>query len=147
MFVYLFMKVLVLIHSLQFELLATKWGYWYLVEVIGFVFVPMMLLIIGGKNRNSKMLLTGAIMSALGFILNRLNISVITFKWYAPVHYVPSWIEIVITLAIVFAEIWAFRWVAHRMPVFQAPPLWAKKQDMGLDTEEEKLDIKDKQLA
>jgi len=42
---------------------------------------------------------------------------------------VPSWIEIVITLAVVFGEIWAFRWVANRMPVFSESPRWVKTLD------------------
>jgi Ni/Fe-hydrogenase subunit HybB-like protein len=42
---------------------------------------------------------------------------VIAFKWYAPNHYVPSWEEVVVSLAVVSAELWVFRWVVNRMPV------------------------------
>jgi hypothetical protein len=45
------------------------------------------------------------------------------------VHYFPSWIEIVITLAVVFGEIWAFRWVVNRMPVLTESPQWVKHLD------------------
>jgi hypothetical protein len=30
---------------------------------------------------------------------------------------------------VVFGEIWAFRWVANRMPVFMASPGWVKHLD------------------
>ena len=83
----------------------------------------------GTKNRDRKLLLSAAIITAVGIIFNRLNVSVVAFKWYAPAHYMPSWIEIVITLAVVFGEIWAFRWVANRMPVFTASPGWVKHLD------------------
>ena len=53
-------------------------------------------------------------------MLNRLNISVIAFKWYLPVRYVPTWQEIVVTLAVLSAEIWVFRWVVNRMPVLDS---------------------------
>jgi len=129
LFVYFFMKILVLVHSMQFHLLMTPMGYLYLVEVIGFVVLPFLIFVTGAKNRNRKLLLSGAIISAVGIIFNRLNVSVIAFKWYAPGHYVPSWIEIVITLAVVFGEIWAFRWVANRMPVFSESPRWVKTLD------------------
>ena len=129
LFVYFFMKILVLVHSMQFHLLMTPMGYLYLVEVIGFVVLPFLIFVTGAKNRNRKLLLSGAIISAVGIILNRLNVSVIAFKWYVPGHYVPSWIEIVITLAVVFGEIWAFRWVANRMPVFSESPRWVKTLD------------------
>jgi len=55
----------------------------------------------------------------LGIILNRLNISVIAFNWNATVKYYPSWMEIVITLMIIFSEIWVFRWIVSRMPVYE----------------------------
>jgi Ni/Fe-hydrogenase subunit HybB-like protein len=126
MFVYLFLKILVLIHGLHFDLLTTPMGYLYLVEMIGFVLFPMLLFIGGSQARNPKVLLAAAIITALGIILNRLNVSVIAFKWYAPMHYVPSWMEIVITLAVVFSEIWAFRWVVNRMPVLADSPKWVK---------------------
>ncbi len=46
----------------------------------------------------------------------------IAFKWDAPVHYYPSWQEIVVTLMIIFAEIWVFRWIVLRMPVMSEHP-------------------------
>jgi Ni/Fe-hydrogenase subunit HybB-like protein len=133
LFVYFFMKILVLVHGMHFHELLTPMGYLYLVEMIGFVVLPFLIFVIGAKNRDRKLLLSGAIISALGIIFNRLNISVIAFKWYAPVHYVPSWIEIVVTLAVVFGEIWAFRWVANRMPVFAESPQWVKTLDNEIE--------------
>ena len=56
-------------------------------------------------------------LALLGIVLNRLNVSVIAFRWNAPVRYVPSWAEVVVTLAVISAELWAFRWVVNRMPV------------------------------
>ena len=40
MFVYYFMKALLFIHGKQWDLLVDGWGYWYLLEVLGFVLVP-----------------------------------------------------------------------------------------------------------
>jgi Ni/Fe-hydrogenase subunit HybB-like protein len=135
MFVYLFLKILVLIHGLHFDLLVTPMGYLYLVEIIGFVLFPMMLFIGGSQTKNTKVLLAAAIITALGIILNRLNVSVVAFKWYSPMHYFPSWMEIVITLAVVFGEIWAFRWVVNRMPVLVDSPTWVK--ELEAETPEE----------
>jgi hypothetical protein len=36
--------------------------------------------------------------------------------------------EIVITLAIIFTEIWVFRWIVTRMPVFEGSPAWAEEK-------------------
>ncbi|MEK6198552.1 MAG: polysulfide reductase NrfD [Desulfobacterales bacterium] len=133
LFVYFFMKILVLTHGMHWNELLTPMGYLYLVEVLGFVVLPFIIFVKGAKNRDRKLLLSAAIITALGIIFNRLNISVIAFKWYAPVHYMPSWIEIVVTLAVVFGEIWAFRWVANRMPVFMESPQWVKHLDREVE--------------
>jgi Ni/Fe-hydrogenase subunit HybB-like protein len=71
-----------------------------------------------------------AIVSMLGIIINRLNYSVIAYKWYVPLsqRYIPSWMEIVITLAILFTEVWVFRWVVNRMPVLRESPEWAVEE-------------------
>jgi Ni/Fe-hydrogenase subunit HybB-like protein len=64
-----------------------------------------------------------------GVILNRLNVTIIGFNWDLPVHYVPSWMELVVTLTVIFTEIWIFRWVIHRMPVLRDSPEWAKEEE------------------
>ena len=67
-----------------------------------------------------------AVITMLGVILNRLNVSVIGFKWEMAVRYVPSWMEFIVTLAVIFTEIWIFRWVITRMPVLRDSPSWVK---------------------
>jgi Ni/Fe-hydrogenase subunit HybB-like protein len=74
------------------------------------------------------MIRIAAILTMLGIIINRLNVTVIGFRWDAAVHYVPSWMEIAVTLTVIFAEIWIFRWVINRMPVLRESPAWAKHE-------------------
>ena len=117
MFVYLFMELLVLAHGRHWALLATGWGAWYLLEVVGLAAMPACLFFVAYRRRNLGLVRAAAAMTLIGILLNRLNVSVIAFKWYAPNHYVPSWEEVVVSLAVVSAEIWVFRWVVNRMPV------------------------------
>jgi Ni/Fe-hydrogenase subunit HybB-like protein len=118
MFVYLFCQILVLAHGRRGAELATGWGAWYLVELFGFVAVPAALFVHasrgGGGVGTARV---AAVLALLGIVLNRLNVSVIAFRWDAPVRYVPSWAEVMVTLAVISAELWAFRWVVNRMPV------------------------------
>ncbi len=93
---------------------------WYLVEVLGFVLVPALMFAFGFKHRSLNIVKIAAVLALLGIVLNRLNISFITFNWYADVHYYPSWQEIVVTLMIIFTEIWIFRWFVTRMPVLSS---------------------------
>lgn len=118
MFVYYFFKALLFIHDKQWEMINDGWGYWYLVEVIGFVLVPALMFAFGFKNRSLNIIKVASIMALIGVILNRMNVSVIAFNWYADVHYYPSWQEIIVTLMVLFTEVWVFRWVVTRMPVF-----------------------------
>jgi len=119
MFVYYFFQALIFIHEKRWELITDFWGYWYLVEVIGFLLVPCFMFAYAVRNRNLGIIKVASVMALLGIILNRLNVSVIAFKWYAANHYYPSWEEIVVTLMVVFTEIWVFRWIVTRMPVFK----------------------------
>jgi Ni/Fe-hydrogenase subunit HybB-like protein len=128
MFAYFFLQLLVFIHNKNWDLLYTPMGYWFLTEMIGFVLVPMMLFIYSYRTSNTLLVRIAAILTMLGIIINRLNVTIIGFRWDAAVHYVPSWMEIVVTLTVIFTEIWIFRWIINRMPVLRDSPEWAKEE-------------------
>jgi Ni/Fe-hydrogenase subunit HybB-like protein len=129
MFAYMFLNLLVFIHGKRWEYINSPMGYWYLVEMIGFVFVPMMMFYYSYRKMNINLVKVAAILTMLGIIINRLNVTVIGFRWDSPVRYFPSWMEFVVTLTVIFAEIWIFRWIITRMPVLRESPEWAKEQD------------------
>lgn len=126
MFVYFFLKVLIVLHGQQWSYLNTPWGYWFLVELIGFVVIPWRLYSQAIRYKNISMIKLASALTLIGIILNRLNVSVIAFKWYAPVHYIPHWAEVWITLTVIFAEILVLRWIVLRMPILSDPPAWAR---------------------
>ena len=118
-FVYYFFKLLTFLHNKQWTMLNDFWGFWYVLEVVVFVLIPGCMFAFGVKNRNVNIIRVGSILAVAGVILNRLNVSIIAFKWDSPMKYYPSWQEIVVTLMIISIEIWAFRWVVSRMPVMK----------------------------
>ena len=128
MFAYFCLQMLVFIHTKRWDLINTPMGYWFLVEMIGFVFIPMIMFFYSYRTVNIFMVRFAAILTMIGVMMNRLNVTVIGFRWDAAVHYVPSWMEIVVTLAVIFTEIWIFRWVIHRMPVLSESPAWVKEE-------------------
>ncbi len=99
-------------------------------EILGFVLVPCFMFAYAVRHRRLGVVRVAAILTLVGIILNRLNISVIAFKWDAPIKYYPSWQEIVVTLMVIFAEIWVFRWIVLRMPVMREAhePTMARRQ-------------------
>ena len=119
MFVYYFFQAFVFVHGKHWNMINDFYGYWYLLEVIGFVLVPCFLLANGVRRRSKKLVLVGAVMTMLGILLNRLNIALVAFNYQLPHRYYPHWMELMITVAIVLTEIWIFRWAVHRMPVLE----------------------------
>jgi Ni/Fe-hydrogenase subunit HybB-like protein len=120
LFAYLFLKIIDVIHGHQWGLLWSGMGAWYAFEILGFVVLPIVMFTTAIRRRNVRLAQVTAFITALGIIINRLNVSVIAFKWDAAVRYTPSFAEVWITLAIISMELWAFRWVVNRMPVFSA---------------------------
>ena len=129
LFAYFFLQLLVFLHGKNWVYLNTAMGYWFLLEMIGFVLIPMLLFFYSYRRINIFMIKVASILTMIGVIINRLNVTVIGFNWDAAVHYVPSWMEFVVTLTVIFAEIWIFRWVINRMPVLRDSPDWAKESE------------------
>lgn len=127
LFAYFFLQLLVFIHGKHWDLINTPMGYWFLLEMIGFVLLPMIIYFYSYRTNNIFMIRLAAILTMLGVILNRLNVTIIGFRWDMAVHYVPSWMEIVVTLTVLFTEIWIFRWVITRLPVLRDSPSWANE--------------------
>lgn len=121
-FVYFFMVILVFLHGKNYQFINSPWGYWYLVELIGFVLVPCLFFIYGYRHRNLIVVRTAAVMAIIGIILNRMNISTIAFQWYDKTVHYPTWMEIVVSIAVIFVQILVFRWIIRRMPVYTKSP-------------------------
>jgi Ni/Fe-hydrogenase subunit HybB-like protein len=130
MFAYFFMQIVAFVHGKKWDYLNSSMGYWYLTEMIGFLIFPMLLFYISYTRNSVAVAKVAAIVTMIGIIINRLNVTVIGFRWDEAIRYVPSWMEFVVTLTVIFTEIWIFRWVINRMPVLRESPSWAKeKQD------------------
>ncbi|MGB5294810.1 MAG: Ni/Fe-hydrogenase cytochrome b subunit [Thermoanaerobaculia bacterium] len=130
MFVYYFFRSLIFLHDKQWILVRGGWGAWYLLEIIGLVLIPCFMYAYGVRHRHIGIIRAASILTLLGIVMNRLNISVIAYNWNAAVRYYPSWQEIVVTMMVVSAEIWVFRWIVFRMPVLrEAHELPSEKQE------------------
>ena len=124
MFLYLFLSVLIFMHQKNWQHLSGGMGLWYLLEMIGFVLLPMLLFVYAYRAKNIFVIKMASIMTLIGILLNRMNVSIIGFKWYETNRYIPSWQEFVVTFTIIFIEIWVFRWIVRRMPVLRKSPDW-----------------------
>ncbi len=104
--------------------LATGWGLWFLVELLGFVLLPCYLYAVGARDKNIKMIRRTSLLAVLGVVLNRFNISMVAFNYHLPSseRYFPHWMEIAISLFIVTIGVLAFRFIVTRMPILYEHP-------------------------
>lgn len=125
MYVYLAMKVISVVHDSEWALLGTPYGQWFLVEVLGFVLLPALLITFGFKNQSALFVRLGSFIAVAGILLNRINVSIIAFNWNLPGHLhhiVPPWKEAMVVLTISTIHVLVFRWIVNRMPVTREEP-------------------------
>jgi len=128
MFVYFFMQIIIFVHQQNYAYIFSPMGYWFLLEMLGFVLLPMVMFFISYRTYNITLVKIAGVLSIIGIVLNRMNISIIAFQWETAVRYVPSWQEFIVTLTIILIEIWVLRWVITRMPVLRKSPDWVKDE-------------------
>ena len=121
---YVGIKIIGIAVDNNWHYLATGWGFWFLIELIGFVVFPAILYSVGAREKNLKFIRIAAAWTVLGIVLNRFNISMIAFNWQLPAadRYVPSLPEIGTTVFIVFVGITVYRFVTAKMPILYEHP-------------------------
>ncbi|MGD1985089.1 MAG: polysulfide reductase NrfD, partial [Desulfobacterales bacterium] len=104
--------------------LATGWGLWFLLELLGFVALPAFIYAVAAREQNLRLVRWSSIIAVLGVVLNRLNISLIAFNWHLPSadRYFPSWMEVAISVFVVTVGIVAYRFICTRMPILYEHP-------------------------
>ena len=90
----------------------------FLVEVVGGIITPLVLLAIPGAARSRAGLAASAWLVVGGVILNRLNVAVTGMLTGSGVRYVPAWTEILITAAIVSGGVLTYIYIVEHLPVF-----------------------------
>ncbi len=125
MFSYFFMHVIIFAHEQNWTYIGTGWGLWYLFEMIPFVVVPMFMFLYGYKLKKINLINIAAVLTLVGIFLNRMNTALIAYNVDAPLRYVPTIWEVIVSISIILIQIWVFRWIVLRMPVLRKSPDWA----------------------
>ncbi len=121
---YFCVKLVAMAYDNNWAYLATGWGAWWLVEVLGFVALPSLLYAIGSREKNIKLIKWTSALTVFGIILNRFNVSIVAFNWQLPAsqRYFPSWMEIGISIFVVTVGVTVYRFIVSRMPIFFEHP-------------------------
>jgi c(7)-type cytochrome triheme protein len=90
------------------------------------VILPMVLFAIPKVRRNENGLFFAAVLTIMGFIVNRLNVAITGMAASSGVNYFPSILEICVTLSIVAAGFTLFTLAVKYLPIFpEAKEQWA----------------------
>lgn len=121
---YFCIKVLDIAMDDDWKYLATGYGAWFLVEMIGFVLLPAFLYAIGVREKRINVIRCGSIFAVLGIVINRFNVCLIGFNWQLPPdeRYFPSICEIFISVFIVTLIVTCYRFIACKMPILYEHP-------------------------
>jgi Ni/Fe-hydrogenase subunit HybB-like protein len=82
--------------------------------------LPLLLLSLKRVRATAQGLYLASVLVVLGFITNRLNVSITGLESSAGMHYVPKWTEVAVTGAIIAAGFALFGLAAKYLPIFPA---------------------------
>lgn len=121
---YFVLKVVGLAQADAWRYLASGYGAWFLVELIGFVLLPCVFFAIGAREKNLRIVRFTAAWAVLGIVINRFNVGLIAFNYHLPSseRYFPHWMEIGISLFIVTIGVLAYKFIVSHMPILHAHP-------------------------
>ncbi|HYU32932.1 MAG TPA: Ni/Fe-hydrogenase cytochrome b subunit [Thermoanaerobaculia bacterium] len=89
------------------------------------VLLPMVLFALPQVRASERGLFFGALLTVMGFIVNRLNVAVTGMTASSGVTYIPSWMEFAVTASIVGAGLLLFALAVKYLPIFpkeEMPP-------------------------
>ncbi len=115
--------------ALKLLLVSSYERNFFLLEIFMGLIIPIALLLRKRIRESPGGLYFAAVMTVLGFITQRLNVSITGIEGAAGTHYVPKWTEAIITAAIIAAGFALFGIAAKYLPIFpeetQAPAIVA----------------------
>ncbi|HYX69619.1 MAG TPA: Ni/Fe-hydrogenase cytochrome b subunit [Terriglobales bacterium] len=94
--------------------------YLFWLEIGLALLIPIALLLVPRVRRSPRGLYVAAVLVVLGFITNRLNVSLTGMEASAGVRYFPKWTEIAVTASIVAAGFAIFGLAAKYLPIFES---------------------------
>jgi Ni/Fe-hydrogenase subunit HybB-like protein len=96
--------------------------YFFWLEVSLSLILPLLLLTRKRVRQSAGGLYLASVLVVLGFITNRLNVSITGLESAAGMHYVPKWTEVAVTGAIIAAGFALFGAAAKYLPIFPTQP-------------------------
>jgi len=114
-----------LLHRGVFSLVRQDgWEVWlFLLEILLSSALPICLLLIPKVRESPNGLYLSAVLCILGFVANRMNVTITGMEAAARIKYFPKWTEIAVTLAIIAFGFLVFALAVRYLPIFNHEPV------------------------
>jgi len=97
-------------------------AYFLWLELLLAFVIPITMLSFKKVRMSPKGLYFASLSAILGFVTNRLNISITGFETWAEKHFVPKWTELMITVSIIAMGFFIFAICVKYLPIFEHGP-------------------------
>jgi Ni/Fe-hydrogenase subunit HybB-like protein len=103
-------------------------GRMFLLEFILGVILPVALMSFRRLRTDPDWLVGGAFLAVLGFVMNRLNVSITGMEAASGIRYIPSAMEIIVSVGLVATGMAVFAFAVRTFPIFPDGPLSHSKE-------------------
>jgi Ni/Fe-hydrogenase subunit HybB-like protein len=103
-------------------------GRMFLLEFTLGVILPVALMSFRRLRSHPDWLVGGAFLAVLGFVMNRLNISITGMEAASGVRYLPSGMEIIVSVGLVATGMAVFAFAVRTFPIFPEGPVAHPKE-------------------
>jgi Ni/Fe-hydrogenase subunit HybB-like protein len=93
----------------------------FYLEVVMGLLLPIGLLMVPRIRETASGLYLCSVLVLLGFVTNRLNVSITGMEAAARVRYIPKWTELAVTASIIAAGFAVFALAVKHLPIFPEP--------------------------
>jgi Ni/Fe-hydrogenase subunit HybB-like protein len=94
-------------------------AYFLWLELLLAFVIPITMLSFRKVRLSPKLLYLASLSAILGFVTNRLNVSITGFETWAGHHFVPKWTELMITVSIIAMGFFVFSIAVKYLPIFE----------------------------
>jgi len=98
-------------------------GRMFLLEFVMGVILPVVLMSFRRLRTNPDWLVGGAFLAVMGFVMNRLNVSITGMEAASGVRYVPSGMEIIVSVGLVATGMAVFAFAVRNFSIFPGGPV------------------------
>jgi len=122
--IYFVIKMTDIIISNEFALIFNgSWeSYLFITEMLISVIIPIIIFTVPRLRQNNRMQWIGSLMVVCGMVFNRINVGGLTMLSTTGDSYIPSWMEVAISLGVVSAAVLVFLYVIEHFHIWEKQP-------------------------